>query len=98
VSGTFSILDWIIVGCYLLLLLAVGRIFAAHKSKSSKDYFLESNNMPYWLVAVSVIATTQSAATFLGGPDQGYGGNYVLAPLYPFWFVSPETNQIQIPQ
>ncbi len=28
--------------------------------------------MPIWLVAISVLATSQSAATFLGGPDQGY--------------------------
>lgn len=32
--------------------------------------------MAPWVVAISVIATTQSAATFLGGPDQGYRGNY----------------------
>ncbi len=75
-NGTFSVLDWVIVGGYLLLLFGMGYSFAVHKSANSKDYFLGGNKMPYWLVAVSVIATTQSAATFLGGPDQGYGGNY----------------------
>ncbi len=32
--------------------------------------------MPFWVVAISILATSQSAATFLGGPDQGYRGNY----------------------
>lgn len=32
--------------------------------------------MPAWVVMVSVIATTQSAATFLGGPDYGFRGDY----------------------
>ena len=32
--------------------------------------------MPAWLAAVSVLSATQSAATFLGGPDYGYRGDY----------------------
>lgn len=75
-SGTFSTLDWIIVSSYLLLLLGIGWSFSRIKSKTVKDYFLGSNNMSPWVVAISVIATTQSAATFLGGPDQGYRGDY----------------------
>ncbi len=31
--------------------------------------------MPMWMVAVSVLATSQSAATFLGGPYMGYRGD-----------------------
>jgi solute:Na+ symporter, SSS family len=75
-SGTFSTLDWIIVLSYLLLLLGIGWSFSRVKSKTVKDYFLGSNKMAPWVVAISVIATTQSAATFLGGPDQGYRGDY----------------------
>ena len=75
-TTTFSPLDWIIVAAYLILLVGMGWIFALNKSNTSHDYFLGGNKMPYWIVAISVIATTQSAATFLGGPDQGYRGNY----------------------
>lgn len=32
--------------------------------------------MPVWVVAVSILATAQSAATFLGGPDQGYRSDF----------------------
>jgi solute:Na+ symporter, SSS family len=75
-AAAFSLLDWIIVIGYLLLLFAMGWAFALIKSNNAKDYFLGGNTMPYFVVAISVIATTQSAATFLGGPDQGYRGDY----------------------
>ena len=75
-SGTFTTLDWIIVIGYLILLLSIGWFFSRIKLKTVKDYFLGSNDMAPWVVAISVIATTQSAATFLGGPDQGYRGDY----------------------
>lgn len=61
---------------YLALLLVMGWLLTKHKAADAKDYFLGGNQMPYWVVAVSVLATSQSAATFLGGPDQGYRGDY----------------------
>lgn len=72
----FGALDWTIVALYFVLLAVMGWAFQSHKSADTKDYFLGGNSMSFWLVAVSVLATTQSAATFLGGPDQGYRGNY----------------------
>ena len=74
--GTFSTLDWIIVSGYMLLLFGMGWAFTFRPASNAKDYFLGGNNMPSWVVAISVIATTQSAATFLGGPDQGYRNDY----------------------
>jgi Na+/proline symporter len=32
--------------------------------------------MPVWLVTISVLSTTQSAATFLGAPDYAFRGDY----------------------
>lgn len=72
----FAPLDWVIVGGYFTLLLGMGWYFSLQKSENSRDYFLGGNKMPFWVVAISVLATTQSAATFLGGPDQGYRGDY----------------------
>lgn len=70
----FSILDWSIFAFYGLILLISGYIFN-RKSTSTRDYFLGGNAMPVWVVGISVLATSQSAATFLGGPDQGYRGD-----------------------
>ena len=75
-SGTFSTLDWVILFGYLVLLLGIGWVFSRKQSHTIQDYFLGNNSMAPWVVAISVIATTQSAATFMGGPDQGYRGDY----------------------
>lgn len=75
-SSGFTPIDWLIVASYLVLLLVMGWLLTKHKATDAKDYFLGGNQMPYWVVAVSVLATSQSAATFLGGPDQGYRGDY----------------------
>ena len=75
-ASSFAVWDWIIVASYIALLVAVGWIFSRRTSENSRDYFLGGNAMPYWVVAISVLATSQSAATFLGGPDQGYRGDY----------------------
>ena len=71
----FTGLDWGIFALYLAILVGTGWYFSQNRSKSSRDYFLAQNSMPMWMVAVSTLATTQSAATFLGGPDLGYRGD-----------------------
>jgi len=71
----FTGLDWGIFALYLTILAASGWYFSQNRSKDSRDYFLARNSMPMWMVAVSTLATTQSAATFLGGPDLGYRGD-----------------------
>lgn len=68
----FTYFDWSIFLGYFVLLAATGWVFSRRKVLSANDFFLGGNNMPFWLVAISVLATSQSAATFLGGPDQGY--------------------------
>ncbi|WP_232491851.1 sodium:solute symporter [Novosphingobium kaempferiae] len=71
----FSMADWLVIAAYLLLLVAGGWIFTPRKTASAHDYFLAGGNVPAWLAAISVLSATQSAATFLGGPDYGYHGD-----------------------
>lgn len=68
-------IDWLIFSAYFLLLAGTGWYFSQQKVSNTREYFLGGNNMSIWLVAISVLATSQSAATFLGGPDQGYRSN-----------------------
>ncbi|MBB5210748.1 sodium:solute symporter [Microbulbifer hydrolyticus] len=71
----FTGLDWGIFALYLGVLAASGWYFSQNRANNSRDYFLAGNSMPMWMVAISTLATTQSAATFLGGPDLGYRGD-----------------------
>ena len=75
-SGGFTVWDWVVVGLYFLIVAAVGFAINRQDSADARDYFLASGQVPAWLAAVSVLATTQSAATFLGGPDFGYRGDF----------------------
>lgn len=71
----FSMADWLVIAGYLLLLVAGGWIFTPRQTGSARDYFLAGGTVPSWLAAISVLSATQSAATFLGGPDYGYHGD-----------------------
>jgi SSS family transporter len=58
-----STLDWIIIVLFMITTLAIA-LWAGKKSgKSAKEYFLSGNNMPWWMLGVSMVATTFSADT-----------------------------------
>ncbi len=70
-----TLLDWTVFAGYFLLLATLAVWVNRRRADNSSDYFLGGNSMPPLLVAISVLATSQSAATFLGGPDMGFRGN-----------------------
>ncbi len=74
-GAEYTGLDWSVFAAYGAILLLSGWWVNRKKSTSSEDYFLGGNAMPMWMVSISVLATSQSAATFLGGPDMGYRGD-----------------------
>ena len=70
-----STADWLVIAAYVVLLIGGGWLFTPRRTTTARDYFLAGGNVPAWLAAVSVLSATQSAATFLGGPDYGYRGD-----------------------
>ena len=58
-----SSLDWMIVGAYFLLSLAVGIWASKQAGKDTRSFFLAGRNMPWWLLGVSMVATTFSTDT-----------------------------------
>jgi Na+/proline symporter len=93
----FTALDWGIVAAYVLALAAAG-LLSTRRQKDAEDYFLAGHRVPVWLVAISVLSTTQSAATFIGAPDYGFRGDYtyltsylgaVIAALLVAWILIP---------
>ena len=60
---TLSSLDWTIIGLYFLLSLAVGIWASKQAGKDTRSFFLAGRNMPWWLLGVSMVATTFSTDT-----------------------------------
>ncbi len=75
-TGAFTALDWGIVGSYVTMLAAAGWLASRRRIARAEDYFLAGHHAPTWLVVISVLSTTQSAATFLGAPDNAFRGDY----------------------
>lgn len=67
--------DWLVLLGYGALLVVTGWLVSRRKHDSTEDYFLGGRNVPAWAVAISVLATSLSAATFIGGPEQSYRGS-----------------------
>lgn len=97
-NTSFTPWDWAVLAGYVGLLTLAGWL-TTRRGLDSEGYFLAGHHAPTWLVAVSVLSTVQSAATFLGVPDNSYRGNYtylggVLAALLAAWIV----NRVLIPR
>ncbi len=58
-----SVTDWLIIVSFFLVSLAIGLLVAARAGKNSSEFFLSGRNMPWWLLGVSMVATTFSADT-----------------------------------
>lgn len=70
----FGPLDWLIIIVYTAMMVAIGAFFA-RKHEDADSYFLGNRQMPVWAVALSVMATSLSAATFIGVPQIAYDGD-----------------------
>ena len=68
----FSFIDWTIFIGYLVILLATAIYLSNKNISSSREFFTAKNSMMALPVALSLLATAQSAATFLGAPEFSY--------------------------
>ncbi|HRZ20628.1 MAG TPA: hypothetical protein P5184_03105, partial [Bacteroidales bacterium] len=55
--------DWIIIFGFFLLSLLIGLIASRKSGKSYAEFFLSGRSMPWWLLGVSMVATTFSCDT-----------------------------------
>ena len=58
-----SSLDWIIICFFTSTILFLGLIVSKKSSENSKQYFLSGRKLPWWLLGISMVATTFSADT-----------------------------------
>jgi SSS family transporter len=81
-NSAFSGLDWFIFGAYFLILALSSVVLSRVKVKTSRDYFVGGNQIPMFASAISILATSQSAATFLGGPEYSYSKDMTFLGFY----------------
>lgn len=73
-SGGFSWLDWSVLGAYLAAMAGIGACFARRQG-SVRSFFLADRGIPVWAAAISIVATSVSAVTFIGAPEDAFNGN-----------------------
>ncbi|WP_124980591.1 sodium:solute symporter family protein [Nonlabens xiamenensis] len=76
-----EIIDICIIITFFLISLAIGILVSKKSSQDSSSFFLSSRNMPWWLLGVSMVATTFAADTpnLVAGlvRSDGVAGNWV---------------------
>ena len=58
-----TLLDWSIIGGYLLVTLLIGVWASKNTDTDRRSFFLAGRNMPWWLLGISMVATTFSTDT-----------------------------------
>ncbi|MDC1316296.1 Na+:solute symporter, partial [bacterium] len=58
-----STLDFVIILLFFTITLSIGIYVSKKSGKSSSEFFLSGRTMPWWLLGVSMVATTFSTDT-----------------------------------
>ncbi|MBO60611.1 MAG: sodium:solute symporter [Verrucomicrobiales bacterium] len=66
--------DWLVIVIYLAAVIGLG-VWLGRGQRNTRDYFLGGRDLPWWGVALSILATETSALTFIGVPAMAYAGN-----------------------
>lgn len=76
-----ALVDWILIIGFFVVFISIGLVVAKKSGKDSKSFFLSNRNMPWWLLGVSMVATTFAADTpnFVAGliREDGVSGNWI---------------------
>lgn len=74
-------IDWLIFSGYLVITLLLGLFFKKRAEGGSTSFFLSGRNMPWWLLGISMVATTFAADTPLAVTglvrNGGLSGNWI---------------------
>ena len=73
-------IDLAIIVAYLIAITLFGLRFRKSQ-RSLRDYFLADRNIPWWAIALSIVAAETSTLTVIGTPGIAYGGNFGFLQL-----------------
>ena len=96
-NTSIHIIDYLIIGCFLLAMLYFGFRFSKNQN-TTRAYFIAQGRVPTWAIGLSLLATLISSVTFLAYPGTGYSSNWILLVqglmvpvvlLLVIWFIVP---------
>lgn len=77
----FNWLDYTVIAAYVAIMVIVGYYSQKRGQKTLEDYFTGGKNLPWWLIGVSMVATTFAADTPLAVTGiiatEGIAGNWI---------------------
>jgi SSS family transporter len=73
-------IDYLVIGGYLLAITAFGSYFARFQ-KTTRDYFLTGQSVPWWAICFTIVATETSTLTFISVPATAYAGDMTFLQL-----------------
>ncbi len=77
----FNWLDLTVIAGYVVLMVVVGYYAQKRGQETLEDYFTGSKNLPWWLIGISMVATTFAADTPLAVTgiiaSEGVAGNWI---------------------
>ena len=97
-------LEYIVIGVYLALMLAVGAVFK-RLNRNVNDYFRGGCKATWWLVGMSAFMSSFSAWTFTGAAGVAYESGFTCLVIYlgnasgfllNFLFFAPWFRQLRL--
>lgn len=77
-----QLIDLLIIAGYLVAVVAAGAWFGK-KQQNTNQYFFAGQNVPWWAISASIVATETSTITFISVPGIAFarGGNFTFLQL-----------------
>jgi solute:Na+ symporter, SSS family len=95
-QGRFGVVNWIVLIGYLLSLVWMGMYFSK-REKTTGDFFLAGQRIPWWAAGISIYGTQLSAITYIAIPATSFRldwlmfmGNFTIlmaAPIVAYFFL-----------
>jgi Na+/proline symporter len=74
-------LDWWVLGASLAIIVLYG-LWRSRQSSTTAEYLLAGKSMPWWAMALSIMATQASAITFISTTGQAYVDGMRFVQMY----------------
>lgn len=96
-SGKFGGLDWTVIACYFALVIGISVWVSRNMGKTTGDFFLGGQKIPWWAAGLSIFGSKLSALTFIAIPAKAYATDWTyvmnnvmivaIAPIVTFFYL-----------